>query len=98
MLGASKGQKNRGKKKRKVALKKNAPKTAPKTDHSHDERVSNSEEEILTEEIDDLGFEPSEFGLTHRQALFVYGCIKTKSRIGGYRFAGYSDNKKNCIC
>ncbi|RXJ10435.1 terminase small subunit [Lelliottia nimipressuralis] len=49
---------------------------------------------MLTEEIDDLGFEPSEFGLTHRQALFVYGCIKTKSRIGGYRFAGYSDNKK----
>jgi Terminase small subunit. len=65
-----------------------------KEPESDDERESETELEESTERDVDLGFDPKEFGLTERQALFVYGCVKTKSRIGGYRFAGYNDNKK----
>jgi len=94
MLGASKGQKT-GAKKKEICPKKNAPKTAPKAHHLHDERLSNSEDEILTEEIDDLGFEPSEFGLTGKQSLFVYWYIITRDRVTAYRKAGYKCEGSN---
>lgn len=60
-----------------------------------DERASNSEDEILAEEIEDLGFEPSEFGLTGKQSLFVYWYIITRDRVTAYRKAGYKCEGSN---
>lgn len=87
-LGANKGQKT-GAKNLKSCPKKIAPKTAPKDFPSSDERVSIVEEEALTEEIGDLGFDPSEFGLSEKQALFVFWYVKTKNRVEAYKKAGY---------
>ena len=30
----------------------------------------------------DLALDPDEFGLTEKEALFAWGCVKTNSRIG----------------
>ena len=55
-----------------------------------DERASIIEEDSLADDVDDLGFEPSDFGLSLRQAIFVFWYIKTKSRVEAYRKSGYS--------
>lgn len=94
MLGARQGQKT-GAKKKESCPKNVAPKTAPKVAQLRDERVSNRDEEILLEEIDDLGFDPSEFGLTGKQSLFVYWYILTRDRITAYRKAGYKCEGSN---
>lgn len=64
-------------------------KNAPNPHLSHDERASNTEEEKLTDIIDELGFDPGEFWLSDQQALFVFWYVKTKNRVESYKKAGY---------
>jgi len=90
--GAKAGQKT-------GAKKSYAPKnSAPKLPRHTDDRTSKGEQVstagIMHHDDLDLALDPDEFGLTEKEALFAWGCVKTNSRIGGYRFAGYSDNKK----
>jgi hypothetical protein len=82
------------------AKKSYAPKnSAPKLPLNTDERTSKGEQVstagIMHHDDIDLALDPDEFGLTEKEALFAWGCVKTNSRIGGYRFAGYSDTNKN---
>lgn len=90
--GTKAGQKKRGKK---IMPQK---KSAPKQSQNMGERSPKSEQVstagIMHHDDIDLALDPDEFGLTEKEALFAWGCVKTNSRIGGYRFAGYSDNKK----
>lgn len=60
-----------------------------KSQRLSDERVSDAEEDNQSEDADDLGFEPSEFGLSDQQALFVFWYVKTKNRVEAYKKAGY---------
>lgn len=84
----------------KTGAKKNpAPKILPQKSLQDNDDQSRQRGQITNEEKEpgdnfDLVLDPNEFGLTEKEALFAYGCVKTNSRIGGYRFAGYSDNKK----
>ncbi|MFV9180694.1 terminase small subunit [Serratia marcescens] len=84
----------------KTGAKKNpAPKKVPQKSLQDNDDQSRQRGQITNEEKEpgdnfDLVLDPNEFGLTEKEALFAYGCAKTNSRIGGYRFAGYSDNKK----
>ncbi|MBP1129374.1 rubrerythrin [Serratia sp. PL17] len=89
---AKTGQKN-------GAKKSSAPKKTPQKNLQDNDDQSRQRGQITNEEKEpgddfDLVLDPHEFGLTEKEALFAYGCAKTNSRIGGYRFAGYSDNKK----
>lgn len=54
-----------------------------------DERTSLNEEKIEGWEKKDLGFDPDEFGLSERQAIFIYWYVKTKNKIEAYKKAGY---------
>ncbi|WP_078004739.1 terminase small subunit [Izhakiella australiensis] len=90
--GTKAGQKNGAKK---IMPQK---KSAPKQSQNMGERSPKSEQVstvgIMHHDDIDLALDPDEFGLTEKEALFAWGCVRTNSRIGGYRFAGYSDNKK----
>lgn len=89
---AKTGQKGGAKKE--IAPKKYAPKLPQTTNERSSKHEQTSNVEIMCHDDIDLALDPDEFGLTEKEALFAYGCVKTNSRIGGYRFAGYSDNKK----
>lgn len=54
-----------------------------------DDRESIIEPESSEGEIIDLGFTPAEFGISGRQALFVFWYIKTRNRVTAYKKAGY---------
>lgn len=76
------------------AKKNSAPKkTALKIQRDYDVRVSeceqNSSEDIPLDDDTELGFDPDEFGLTGKQAFFVYLYVKTKNRVEAYKKAGY---------
>lgn len=91
--GAKAGQKNGAKKN--CAPKKSAPKQSQNTDERSPKGEQVSTVGIMHHDDIDLALDPDEFGLTEKEALFAWGCVKTSSRIGGYRFAGYSDTNKN---
>ncbi|ADP12350.1 hypothetical protein EJP617_26690 [Erwinia sp. Ejp617] len=91
--GAKTGQKNGAKKV--MPQKKSAPKLPLNTDERLPESGQVSTVEIKHHDDLDLGFEPEEFGLTDRQALFVYWYVRTNSRVDAYRRAGYQCEGKN---
>lgn len=62
----------------------------PKKVENRDERASIKKEKKSREEKKDLGFEPELFGLSEKQADFVYWFVKTKSRVEAYRQSGYT--------
>ncbi|PVZ86717.1 terminase [Serratia sp. S1B] len=88
----------RAKQGQKTGAKKVVPqnKFAPKLPLNTDERSAKTDQSstsgIMHHDDLDLAFDLSEFGLTDKEALFVWGVVKTNSRIGGYRFAGYDGN------
>ncbi|MCU6164891.1 terminase small subunit [Enterobacter roggenkampii] len=66
-----------------------------KSQRLSDERVSDAEADNQSEDVDDLGFEPRDFGLSDQQALFVFWYVKTKNRVEAYKKAGYKCEGKN---
>jgi hypothetical protein len=81
---------------KKVSIKKMETKKVetpqPQTGNSLrlcDERVSDAQEDHQSEDVDDLGFEPRDFGLSDQQALFVFWYVKSKNRVEAYKKAGY---------
>ncbi|MDF7681512.1 terminase small subunit [Enterobacteriaceae bacterium ESL0689] len=91
--GAKSGQKNGAK--NNSAPKKTAPIHPQNTDERSPESEQISTVKIMHHDDIDLALDPDEFGLTEKEALFAWGYVKTNSRIGGYRFAGYRDTNKN---
>ena len=87
-IGAKKGKKN-GAKKNENRLKKNAPKIAPTTDERGSISAIKNLPDVTRREDIDLTFEPSEYGLTEKEAYFVFYFLKTDSRVEAYRLAGY---------
>lgn len=90
--GAKVGQKKGAKEV--MPQKKLAPKQSQNTDERSPKGEQVSTAGMIHHDDIDLVLDPHEFGLTEKEALFAWGYVKTNSRIGGYRFAGYSDNKK----
>ncbi|HIC7817451.1 TPA: terminase small subunit [Enterobacter ludwigii] len=91
-ISEGKTEQNAQKKLRKTAQKKTAQiaqNQKVKKNQASSERVSNFEDENFAEEIDDLGFDPRDFGLSDQQALFVFWYVKTKNRVEAYKKAGY---------
>ncbi|MGS7189319.1 terminase small subunit [Enterobacter cloacae subsp. dissolvens] len=66
-----------------------------KSQRLSDDRVSDAEVDYQSEDVDDLGFEPRDFGLSDQQALFVFWYVRTKNRVEAYKKAGYKCEGKN---
>lgn len=87
-FGAKQGQKT-GAKKQEKCPKKNAPKVAPDTDERKPESALNNMPGITQREDIDLTFDPDEFGLTEKEAYFVFYFLLTNSRVKAYGLAGF---------
>ncbi|HDS5485161.1 terminase small subunit [Enterobacter chengduensis] len=75
-------------------VEKRKPETG-KSPRLNDERVSVAKNDPQSEEVDDLGFDPRDFGLSDQQALFVFWYVRTKNRVEAYKKAGYKCEGKN---
>lgn len=91
--GAKKGKKS-GAKNAEICPKKNAPKIALISDGRESLSAIKNIPEFTRRQDIDLTFDPEEFGLTEKEAYYVFYFMRTDNKAEAYRQAGYKSEAK----